>query len=98
MDIINENILDPKLIKISKDIETYEAKMRILIKKVKAQNKEEVFLLKNKISTKKNEKKIYDIKENCEKNILYIYLDINEDINDLLFNNNDIYEKEAIMK
>ena len=92
MEVFWSRISNVKLSKKSKNTETYEANMKILIKKVKMKNENEIFYFKNKINEK--EKKIYDIIE--DNNILYIIYDINEDIDELI-NNNTIKEKEAII-
>ena len=82
-----------KLNKKDENIETYEGNMKILFKKIKLKNENEIFYYKNKLNKKEN--KIYNIIEDYNNNILYIIYDINENIDELININEN---KEAIMK
>jgi len=83
-------ITDIKLIDEKNDIEIYEGNMRIKFTKIKMKNENEYYLYKSLLL---NNNKIYDIiKDN---NIIYIYYDINENINELI---NIKENKECLMK
>ena len=71
-----------KLIERQNNIETYSAYMRIVIKKFIARDINEALLFKMKLLENKKTRKIYDIRE--DKNILYIFIAPDENINDLL--------------
>ena len=79
MEEILNKISNIKLKKSSENVETYEGNMKILFKKIKLKNENEIFYYKNKLNKKEN--KIYDIIEDYNNNILYIIYDINENIN-----------------
>ena len=59
MEVFGNRISNIKLNKKSENIETYEANMKILLKKIKIKNENEIFYYKNKINEKL--KKIYEI-------------------------------------
>ena len=82
-----------KLIERQKNIETYTANMKIIIKKFIAKDINEALLFKMKLLENKKTRKIYDIRE--DKNILYIFIALDENINDLLLG---CISKEAITK
>ena len=87
--MVKKNISNIKLIEKKENIETYEANMKILFKKIKIKNENDIFYYKSIL----NNKKIYDIIQ--EKNNIYIYYDSNENIDELL---NIKEHKEAIIK
>jgi len=87
--MVLNNIMKIKLIEKKDNIETYEGYMKIKIKKLLIKNEIELYYYKSKLKYKK----IYDIKK--DNNILYIYYDINEDIEEILIKNE---YKEAIIK
>ena len=82
-----------QLIESSRNIETYTANLKIVIKKFVARDKNESLLIKMKLLESKKTRRIYDIRE--DKNILYILIHPNENINDLLLGR---ISKEAITK
>ena len=86
---------DIQLIERNSNIETFSANLRIIIKKVYTNNITEALLYKLTLLEYKKRRKIYDVIE--ENNILYIYLDPSENINDLLFNKIKI-EKELVVE
>ena len=90
MEEILNNISNIKLNKKDENVETYEGNMKILFKKIKIKNENDIFYYKSIL----NNKKIYDIIQ--EENNIYIYYDSNENIDELL-NNNFIEKKEAII-
>ena len=67
--------------------------MKISFKKIKTKDENELVYYKNILN--KKEKKIYDIIEDYNNNILYIIYDINENIDELI---NMKENKEAIIK
>ena len=87
--MVKKNISNIKLIEKKENIETYEANMKILFKKIKRKNENDIFYYKSIL----NNKKIYDIIQ--EENNIYIYYDSNENIDELL---NIKEHKEAIIK
>jgi len=83
-------ITDIKLIEKKEEIETYEGNMRIKFKKIKMKNENDFYLYKSLLL---NNDKIYNIiKDN---NIIYIYYDINENIDELI---NIKENKECVIK
>ena len=94
MEAFWNKISDMKLNKKNANIETYDANMKISIKKIEAKDDNELFYYKNTIS--KSPKKIYDTIEDNEKNILYIIYDSTENIDELL-NDDSKENKEAVM-
>ena len=87
--MVKENISDIKLIDKNEDIETYEGNLKIKFKKIKVKNEYDIFYYKSIL----NGKKIFYILE--EDNIIYIYYDFNENIDELI-NQNE--HKEALIK
>ena len=75
-------LTDIKLIEKLPNIETYVANLRIVIKKFIAKDANEALLYKIKLLENKKYRKIYDIID--DKNILYVYMAPEENINDLL--------------
>ena len=87
--MVLENISNIKIIGKKENIETYEGYMKIKFKKLIIKNENELYYYKSILESKK----IYDIiKDN---NIIYIYYDTNEDLDDIL-NKNEY--KEAKIK
>ena len=84
--MVLDNILDIKLIEKKDNIETYEGNMKIKIKKLIIANEYELYYFKSILKYKK----IYDLIK--DDNILYIYYDINENIDDIV---NQSEHKEA---
>ena len=82
-----------QLIERQNNIETYSANLRIVIKKFVARDINEALLFKMKLLENKKSRRIYDIRE--DKNILYIFTAVDENINDLLVGK---ITKEAIIK
>ena len=93
MEEILNKISNIKLKKSYENIEIYEGNMKILFKKIKLKNENEIFYYKNKLNKKEN--KIYNIIEDYNNNILYIIYDINENIDELININEN---KEAIIR
>ena len=79
----------------NENTKTYEANMKILIKQIKTKNEIELFYYKNKLN--KKGKKIYDIIEDNNNNILYIIYDSNENIDELIDDNSNV-NQEAVMR
>ena len=73
-----KNILDIKLIKQKENEETYEGKMKLLIKKIKKSSENQLDYYKSILK----DKKIYDIKEEDE--FIYIYYDIKDNIDEII--------------
>ena len=88
-------ISDLKLSRTNDNIETYDANMKISIKKIKAKDDNELFYYKYRINS--IAEKIYDIIEDNNNNILYIIYDSSENIDELI-NNSSKENKEAVMK
>jgi len=82
-----------KLIERQYNIETYSANMRIILKKFITRDVNEALLFKMKLLENKKTRKIYDIRE--DKNILYIFIAPDENINDLLLGK---ISKEVVTK
>ena len=80
------NILDLKLIDKKDNYETYEGKMKILIKKIQKRNENQIYYYKSKLQNKK----IYDIFS--KDNYIYIYYDITENFDEII---NDKENKEV---
>ena len=72
-------IADIKYKETKLNIETYEANMKILFKKIKIKSQYDIYYYKSLLKNKK----IYDIIE--EDINIYIYYDPNENIDDILF-------------
>jgi len=72
------NILDLKLIDKKDNYETYEGKMKILIKKIQKRNENQIYYYKSKLQNKK----IYDIFS--KDNYIYIYYDITENFDEII--------------
>ena len=72
------------------NIETFEADLKIQVKEIQVENEEKSLFYMNILSNHKNKRKIYSIIE--KNNIIYVYLDIKEKIDDLLFVDEDTYE------
>ena len=75
-------VSDVKLIGKQYNIETYTAKLTIIIKKIITNNINEASLYQIKLLENKKYRKIYDII--IDKNILYVYMAPEENIDDLL--------------
>ena len=82
-----------KLIERQNNIETYTATMRVVIKKFITRDINEALIFKMKLLEYKKARKIYDIRE--DKNILYIFIAPDENINDLLVGT---ISKEIVIK
>ena len=67
--MVKENVSDIELIGKNENIETYEAKMKILIKKIKIKDENDKFYYKSYLF---NNYKIYDIIE--ENDYIYIFI------------------------
>ena len=63
MEIFWNKITGQKLITKDENVETYEANMKIMFKKIKAKNGIELIHYKNQFKLNQNYKKIYDIFE-----------------------------------
>ena len=88
--MVKENVSIIKLIGKNENIETYEAQMKILVKKIKIKDENDKFYYKSYLF---NNNKIYDIIE--ENDYIYIYYDCEENIDELL-NLKEI--KECVVK
>ena len=82
-----------QLIGKQNNIETYTANLKIVIKKFITRDANEALLFKMKLLENKKFRRIYDIRE--DRNILYILIAPDENINDLLEGK---ITKEAITK
>ena len=82
------NLSNITKLKKSNNIETYEANLKILVKKIETKDEIQASLYMDILLNNKNSRKIYDIIKD-DKNNIYVYLDPKEDIDDLL-NENDI--------
>ena len=98
MDDFWNKFSDIKLIENKDNVETYEANMRISIKKLKAKDEYELLIYKQKLISNKIDFKIYDIIEDDKNKILNIIYDPNQDINELLNSNLIHIYKEAIIE
>ena len=94
MEIFWKKLSNVNLNKKNEKVETYDADMKISFKKIKTKDENELVYYKNILN--KKEKKIYDIIEDYNNNILYVIYDSNENIDELI-NNNLIEKKEAII-
>ena len=94
------NLLDIKLIENNDNIETYEAKMKILVKKIKSKNEKEAVFYKQKLLNKKDKMKIYNIiYEKINNYIICSYDPLEEEKMNLIINNNkNEEEKEATLE
>ena len=82
-------ITDVKHIKTNENIETYEANMKILFKKIKKESQYDIYYYESILKNRK----IYEIIE--KDNNIYIYYDSDENIDEILFTKEN---KEAIVK
>ena len=82
-----------QLIERINNIETYIANLRIVVKKIITNDLNEALLYKLTLLELRKTRKIYDVIQ--DKNIIYIYLDPRENINDLIFKKFTI-SKEAV--
>ena len=85
---------------VNSNIKTYLAKIKYIIKEIVPKNKDECFLIKEKLEIIKNIIKINEIIE--EDNKLYVIIDNNEEIaskfDNLILSEKSIIEKECILK
>ena len=91
-------ISDFKKVETKDNIETYEAKIQVSIKKIKAKDEKELIIYNQILISNRKDWKIYDIREDDKNNILYIIYDLNQDINELLNPSYIHIYKEAIIK
>jgi len=82
-------ITDVKHIKTDENIETYEANMKILFKKIKKESQYDIYYYESILKNRK----IYEIIE--KDNNIYIYYDSDENIDEILFTKEN---KETIVK
>ena len=87
------DVSNMKLIERQSNLETYTAYLKVVIKKFVTRDMNEAALFKMKLLENKKTRRIYDIRQ--DKNILYIFIDPNENINDLLLGK---ISKEAVTK
>ena len=87
------DLMNAKKLEKNTNIETYEAQIKIIVKKIEARDEIKASSYFDILLNNKNSKKIYDIKKE-DKNILYVYLDPNENIDDLLIED----DKDEIQK
>ena len=85
-----EHLTNTKKLDQTDNIGTYEADLKIQVKKIQVKDEEKLLFYMNFLSTHKYERNIYDIIK--EDNIIYVYLDTNENIDDLLFEAEDTYK------
>ena len=76
------------------NIETYKANIDIIVKKIEAKDESDTAFYMEKLLYNKNTKKIYDIKKE-NNNIIYVYLDPNENIDDILYPNTEEEIKQS---
>ena len=87
---------DIKLIEDKDNIETYEANMKVLIKKIKTENEEDSLSYKEKLKSLKEKMNIYDIIIDESNNCCFSYdLSEKENINEFIYNN--IIEKKELL-
>ena len=98
MEQFRNKISDLKQVETKDNIETYEAKMKISIKLIKAKNEKELIIYNQILISNKKDWKIYDIIEDNKNNILCVIYDSNQDINELLNPSYIHIYKEAIVK
>ena len=77
------NLINVKKLSQVNNIGTYEANLKIIVKKIEAQDEAKTSLYMDKLLNSKNWKKIYDIIKE-DNTTLYVYLDPNENIDDIL--------------
>ena len=87
------DVSEMKLVGRQNNMETYTAKMEIVIKKFFAKDVNEALLLKIKLKENKKTRKIYDVR--VDKNILFIFIHPKENIDDLLYGK---ISKEVVIK
>ena len=94
------NLLDVKLIENKDNIETYEANMKILVKKIKSKNEKEAVFYKQKLLNKKEKMKIYNIiYDEINNYIICSYDPLEREKMNLIINNNkNEEEKEATLE
>ena len=94
------NLFDVKLIESNDNIETYEANMKILFKKIKSKNEKETVFYKQKLLDKKENIKIYNIiYDEKNKYIICSYDPLEKEKMNLIINNNkNEEEKEATLE
>ena len=94
------NLFDVKLIENNGNIETYEANMKILIKKIKSKNEKEAVFFKQKLLNKKENMKIYNIIYDVINNYIICSYDPleKEKMNLIINNNKNVEEKEATLE
>ena len=91
-----EHLTNTKKLDQTDNIGTYEADLKIQVKKIRVEDGEKLLFYMNFLSTHKYERNIYDIIK--EDNIIYVYLDTNENIDDLLFEAEDTYKIKQASK
>ena len=91
-----EHLTNTKKLDQTDNIGTYEADLKIQVKKIQVKDEEKLLFYMNFLSTHKYERNIYDIIK--EDNIIYVYLDTNENIDDLLFEAEDTYKIKQASK
>ena len=94
------NLFDVKLIESTDNIETYEANMKILFKKIKSKNEKEAVFYKQKLLNNKENMKFYKIVYDKKNNyILCSYDPLEKDkMNFVINHNKDEEKKEATLE
>ena len=94
------NLFNVKLIESNDNIETYEANMKILFKKIKSKNEKEAAFYKQKLLNKKENMKIYNIiYDEIDNYILCSYDPLEKEKMNLIINQNkNEEEKEATLE
>ena len=88
------NLINAKKLEQNQNIGTYEANLKIMVKKIEVEDEIKALSYMDILMNNQNSRKIYDIKKE-DKNILYVYLDPNENIDDLLIEEE---EKDEILQ
>ena len=94
------NLFDIKLIENNDNIETYEANMKILFKKIKSKNEKEAVFYKQKLLNKKENMKIYNIIYDKKNNYIFCFYDLleKEKMNLIINHNKNVEEKDATLE
>ena len=93
-----KKISELKLVEKNDNIDTYEAYMKVSIKKIEIKDEKQLLFYKQKLISNKKNFKIYDIEEDEKNNILYIIYDTSQNINELLNQSYIHINKEAIIE
>ena len=88
-----QTLINSKKLEQIDNIGTYEADLKIIVKKIVAEDEIKANLYMDKLLNNKDYRKIYDIID--DKNVLYVYLDPQENIDDLFIEEDEDIIKQA---